>query len=131
MAAVVSSSTHLPSFASATVNVADGFSAVTEGLIAAQAVMVARYLDDTVLVPAVLSTSTVRSQPPPGPFAPESEHPTIPRAVARLHQACQSTFGNTEALSFEYEGNLPGMSTRTLRVKLRMTRSLVQPSFVF
>ena len=131
MAAVASSVTHPPSHASAEANNVNGFSAVNKGLIVAGAVGVARYLDDANVAPTASSTPAVSSRPPIVPFAPESEHHTVPRAVKRLHEACQNTFGSSEALNFEYEGNPPGMSTCMYYIHPRITSSMVQPFSAF
>ncbi|KAI0357113.1 hypothetical protein OH77DRAFT_1519559 [Trametes cingulata] len=80
------------------------FAQATQGLLGVGAVPVLQYLQEPALAPVVQSALTPAAQhtPPsaaPGP-APET---IIARAVARLHQAYQQTFGNTDGLRFEYE----------------------------
>ena len=101
MAAVASIPTSL-SFASMEANDDNAYASVTEGLLDIGAVMVVQYLNDTAPVPDVPSAPILATLQPP-PLAPAPDIPHSDRPTARLHQACQHTFGNADALKFEYE----------------------------
>ncbi|KAI1789886.1 hypothetical protein LXA43DRAFT_545146 [Ganoderma leucocontextum] len=77
------------------------FAQVSQRLIYTEAVPVLHYLNDLALLHPFASTSS--SAPLPQPVATQEIETTIPKAVARIHQACQQTFGNTQPLKFEYE----------------------------
>ncbi len=80
----------------------DVFLHVTERLIRIGAVPVPLYLQEPAL--AALSRNAFAAPPNQLNTAPApAAEPTITRAVARLHQACQHTFGSTEALRYEFE----------------------------
>ncbi|KAI8976408.1 hypothetical protein BD414DRAFT_539383 [Trametes punicea] len=93
------------------------FTRVTEKLLSIGAVPVADYLQEPAFAVPQNAFATV-SQPiqPAVPATPET--PVI-RAVARLHQACQQTFGGTEALKFEFEEDIVSGGKRC---KLTITR---------
>lgn len=80
----------------------DVFAHVTERLLRIGAVPVPLYLQEPAL--AALSRNALAALPTQQNVAPApAAEPTITRAVARLHQACQHTFGSTEALRYEFE----------------------------
>ena len=101
---VASTSTPPPIAALADVDENVASSRVTEGLLSIGALPVLAYI-------------TLPPPPPTISVAPQSDAPssvtsdsgeTITRAVARLHQACQHTFGNTDALKFVFEDDPAG-----------------------
>ncbi|KAI0641758.1 hypothetical protein C8Q79DRAFT_919018 [Trametes meyenii] len=100
------------------------FARATEKLLNIGAVPVAFYLQEPALAPVVQNAVLALSQQlqasvPPAPTTAAAPEQTITRAVARLHQTCQNTFGNTDALSFEFEEDPVSFSKRC---KLTITR---------
>ncbi|KAI0667446.1 hypothetical protein C8Q78DRAFT_982101 [Trametes maxima] len=100
------------------------FARATEKLLNIGAVPVAFYLQEPALAPVVqnavlaISQQLQSSAAPAAVPAPAPEQ-TITRAVARLHQTCQNTFGSTDALRFEFEED--AVSFRK-RCRLTITR---------
>ena len=76
------------------------FAQVSETHLRHGAVPITHYLND-LLLSSLPSTSS--SLPPQPPLAAHELEPTIPKAVAKIHQACQQTFGSTQAVKFDYE----------------------------
>ncbi|KAH9939641.1 uncharacterized protein BXZ73DRAFT_23966, partial [Epithele typhae] len=98
------------------------FASVTEGLTGIGAVPVLQYLNDGVLVSNVAPVDPPGRQPSshPPPSIPDLErHVNVPRAVARLHQACQHTFGSTDALKFDFDEDV---ATHAKRCVVTITR---------
>ncbi|CDO68523.1 hypothetical protein BN946_scf184998.g20 [Trametes cinnabarina] len=94
------------------------FARATERLLNIGAVPVAHYLQEPIF--AVPQNAVTIASQPLQPSAPQEAAPeTITRAIARLHQACQQTFGNTAALKFEFEEDAAGTGKRC---KLTITR---------
>ncbi|KAI0822152.1 hypothetical protein BC628DRAFT_1422075 [Trametes gibbosa] len=96
------------------------FAHATEKLLHIGAVPVAHYLQE----PALLAVSQNVLLAPPPPVQPSTasestSEPVITRAVARLHQACQHNFGDTDGLRYEFEEDVVGFGTRC---KLIITR---------
>ncbi|KAI0331545.1 hypothetical protein GY45DRAFT_1369868 [Cubamyces sp. BRFM 1775] len=92
------------SAASSTKGEEDVFARATERLLNIGAVPVSHFLQEPAIVVApqnVLPVVSQSAQPSRAPAAgPEG---TVAGAVARLHQACQQTFGTTEALKYDFE----------------------------
>ncbi|TBU39205.1 hypothetical protein BD309DRAFT_872776 [Dichomitus squalens] len=76
------------------------FAQVSEAHLRNGAIPVSHYLNDLDLLASLPSTSSVPPHPPP---PAQQLEPTIPKAVAKIHQACQQAFGNTQAVKFDFE----------------------------
>lgn len=77
------------------------FAQVHQELLLNGAVPVLHYLNDLTLLHTIASMSS--GPPPPQPIITQENEPNIPKAVARIHQACQQTFGSTHPLKFDFE----------------------------
>ncbi|PIL32569.1 hypothetical protein GSI_05272 [Ganoderma sinense ZZ0214-1] len=98
------------------VNVA-AFAQASQGLVHNGAVPILHYLNDLALFHPVASTSG--GAPPPQSGTTQDIEPTIPKAVARIHQACQQAFGSTQPLKFDFEEDV---LTHGKRCTLTITR---------
>ncbi|KAI0367916.1 hypothetical protein BV20DRAFT_981087 [Pilatotrama ljubarskyi] len=96
------------------------FAHATERLLNVGAVPVAHYLQEPALVSVAQNALAPVAQPTQSsaPREPAPEAATT-RAVARLHQACQQTFGSAEALKYEFEEDA---LSHGKRCKLTITR---------
>ena len=76
------------------------FAQVSEAHLRHGAIPVTHYLNDLLFS----SLQSISSHVPlPLPPAAQELEPTIPKAVAKIHQACQQKFGSTQAVKFDYE----------------------------
>lgn len=126
MTSVVSSSAALPVHADEEA----AFARVTQGLLSIGAVPVLQHLS----YPSSshnLHTSASKLQQAQPSLASGSEQ-TITRAVARLHQTCQYTFGNTDALNFEFVDDTANQGVFDILSRSRLrTKDYSKESAVF